>query len=172
MTGTTRDPYDMTQLVRLVSYIGIAALAIAGALALMAPAHATGGKPHCPPAPIAADGRTWCPPTTTPPTTRPTTAPTTPPTTTPTTPPTSPSATPSTVPPTSTSPSPSPSVDDITPTATAATEPPVTGVAGGDGELPLTGLPIAAAAVAGAVALAAGVVLLYTGRRRRTRYIA
>lgn len=88
--------------------------------------------------------RPTCPPSSTPPTTAPTSNP---PTTRPT-------------PSTSTSPTPT----DPTPTATAPPPP-------GD-TLPLTGASAGAAAGIAATLVLAGLVLLYTARRRRTRYIA
>jgi LPXTG-motif cell wall-anchored protein len=95
------------------------------------------------------------PPVTTPTTTKPTVTPTT---TRPTTPPTT-RPTPTTMAPTTTTP------------------PPVTGGEGGGGDdagdsLPVTGPTIGIAAGIAALLLAGGAALLYTGRRRRTRYVA
>lgn len=102
------------------------------------------------------------PPVTTPATTKPTVTPTT----------TRPTATPTT-----TRPDPSPSTVIPTSATATTTPPPAEGSGGGDDadsgtSLPVTGPTIGVAAGIGAVLVAAGFVLLYTVRRRRTRYVA
>ncbi|MFG1880602.1 Cys-Gln thioester bond-forming surface protein [Micromonospora sp. NPDC049102] len=84
----------------------------------------------------------------------------------PTTPPATPSATPSA--------SPSPTTPEATPSESAqpASPAPSTSPASNGGGLPLTGSPIATAATAGLLLLAAGAVTILVVRRRKVRFTA
>ncbi|MEH0983304.1 thioester domain-containing protein [Micromonospora sp. CPCC 205556] len=83
--------------------------------------------------------------------------------------PTTPAATPSTP---SASPSPATPVESASPSAPVESPAPSTSPASSGGGLPLTGSPIAAAALAGVALLAFGAVAVLLVRRRRVRFTA